>query len=153
MRAWFYVVLLLLVFNGCSLLPPSGEYRSELVDQQDSGQVCKGARPWLYTKGGNDEVITIGFGDSLKILEVRPEGATVAKDPVRWSLLSYDKNDRYVVLTRPETLEPGKISSYVDETVCVEFRKELFNDREYELDNFNGLSGVVCCGELVEVKK
>jgi hypothetical protein len=153
MRAWLNVVLLLLVFSGCSLLPPTGEYRSELVDQQDNGQVCLSARPYLYTKGGNNEVMTIRFGDGLKILEVRPEGDTVAKDPVRWSLLSYDKKERYVVLTRPEVLEPGKISAYVDETVCVEFKKNLFADGEYELDKFKELSGVVCCGELVKVKR
>jgi hypothetical protein len=153
MRAWLKVILLLLVSSGCSLLPPTGEYRSELVDQQDNGQVCLSARPYLYTKGGDNEVMTIGFGDSLKFLEVRPEGDTVAKDPVRWSLLNYDKTERYVVLTRPEVLEPGKISAYVDETVCVEFRKNLFADEEYELDNFNNLSGVICCGELVRSKK
>jgi len=153
MRSWLNVVLLLLIFSGCSLLPPTGEYRSELLDQQDSGQACLNARPYLYTKGGDNEVMTVGFGGSLKILEVRPEGATVAKDPVRWSLLSYDKKERYVALTRPETLEPGKIDTYVAKTMCIEFSQKLFTDGEYELDKFNELSGVVCCGELVEANR
>ena len=153
MRGSILIIILASFISGCTLGPitkPATSYRAELVEQSDGQEACSSEDPYLYIEAGRDEVITVGFKNSFKILEIRPEGQNYTKNAVPWSLLSHDMADKYLVLTEPVNLKVGGIGDYINKTVCVKFRPIAFLDSELETDDYDSLSGAECCGLLKE---
>lgn len=155
MRKYLSIALLLGWISACStgpILPPDNNFQAQLVIQTGGGDACSAVRPGLSATGGNDEVITIRFGESFKIVELRPEGDEISPDPVRWTETSENGSETYVLLTEPAQLLVGDLKDHVDQSVCVDFRPGIFTDEDFDgLHDFAALSGVECCGELEEI--
>ena len=148
MKKLLLPLLILLPLSGCSLTPPK-DFRADLDQQIDGGQSCANIGMNLIATGGGNEIITVEFGKTRKILELVPEGAKKSTSPVYWSRTSYyDELQRYALLTMPEKLKVGAIDQYNNKKICIKFYPEAFCSAEHSLEEFSELADKTCCGTL-----
>lgn len=144
------IIFLVVASSSCQILPSKYEFNSRLITQSNGGLACENAAPNFYSESGGDEVITVKFENSLQFFDLRPEGNIYSDSAVGWSKLSYNHDDIYAVLSKPEKLKVGKTKALTGSQVCVTFYQGLFKDKELKLQNFDDLSGQQCCGTLTK---
>lgn len=98
------------------------------------------------------EVIAVNFNNSLKIIELTPEGDMKSEQPVSWSVRSYDGTEVYAFLSRPDKLKVKGINSYTGKNICITFNQKLFEDEDLELEKYRALADANCCGILTKKK-
>lgn len=144
-----YIALTLLI-SSCATGPiphPKHSFLANLSNQTNGGQQCSIVKPHLEITTGNDEVLTIKFKTTLKILDISPEGNKKVNKSVFWSKLASDNKTRIALLTKPNKLKVGNIKSYVEKSICIEFKPELSNEKN-EFKDIHRLAGATCCGQL-----
>ena len=149
-----FVLLLIFLLSACAtgpVFPPNTRFIAQLTEQQDGGTACQDVRPHISITAGNTETMSVMFGDSLKSIQIKPEGDIKSDAPVVWSAMSASRATRYVQLSTPARLGIGKIKKYVKENVCVKFMEAFFVEKTGYSD-FRALSGEDCCGILVAEK-
>ncbi len=117
------------------------------VDGEDS---CSNANLKLFTTGGENEVITVKFGESFQLLDLKPEGDIREEFAVKWSNKSYDGSNTLALLVVPEKLKVGNVERFEDKKMCIRFYPAAFSDDQGGVTGFSYLADKTCCGELVE---
>ncbi len=148
----YYLVLLSLLLVACDPYL----YRADLVQPQreEFNQACQTVVTELYQDDDDDEVMAVKFKGSFDFIDLVPQGKSMSDHPVGWLNQSEDGLVTYAFLSQPSKLKTGEIKKYVGKQVCVTFNPDLFDGREFELEQYRALSGAECCGLLQrEIKK